>query len=165
MAFDSSILNGQPVVNEKKVLLNYFEAYKTKSGITPFIVFGLLFLLIAVLSFYTRRWNSFFKIFDFLFFLLLGLIGVLILFMWFGTDHAMCRNNFNILWALPTYLPVSFMLFSKKRWVIGYFRFIFFYTIALLLAWFFLPQQFNPALLPVIGIILTRSYFLSKRKR
>ena len=164
MAFDSSKLNGQPVVREKKILLNYFDAYKTKSGITPLIVFGILFLLIAVLSvFFLKRWNLFLKIFDFFFFIIVGLIGVLILFMWFGTEHAMCKSNFNLLWALPTHLPVAFMLFSKKQWVNTYFRFIFFYTIALLLAWFFLPQQFNTALLPVLGIILMRSFYLSKR--
>ena len=164
-AFDSSKLDGQAVVQEKKILLDYFESYKTKSGITPFMVFVVLFLLIAALSFYTRRsWNLFFKIFDFFFFVIVGLIGVLILFMWFGTAHAMCKNNFNLLWALPTHLPVAFMLFSKKQWVNSYFRFMFFYSLALLLAWFFLPQQFNPALLPVAGIILARSFYLSKRK-
>jgi hypothetical protein len=164
MAFDSSELNGQPVVEEKKILLNYFDSYKTKSGITPFIVFGVLFLLIALLSFFTRNsWNLFFKIFDFFFFIMVGLIGVLILFMWFGTEHAMCKNNFNLLWALPTHLPVAFMLFNKKAWINSYFRFICFYTIVLLLAWFFLPQQFNTALLFVVGIILIRSFFLSKR--
>lgn len=165
MAFDSSKLNGQPVVNEKKILLNYFDAYKTKTGVTPSIVFGILFLLIAALSiFIFKGWNLFLKIFDFFFFVIVGLIGVLILFMWFGTEHAMCKNNFNLLWALPTHLPVAFMLFSKKQWINSYFRFVFFYTIALLLAWFFLPQKFNTALLPLVGIILIRSFFLSKRK-
>ena len=165
MAFDSSELNGQTVVQEKKILLNYFESYKTKSGITPFIVFGVLFLLIAALSFFRRNsWNLFFKIFDFFFFIMVGLIGVLILFMWFGTEHAMCKNNFNLLWALPTHLPIAFMLFNKKAWINSYFRFVFFYSLALLVAWFFLPQQFNTALLPVIGIILIRSFFLSQRK-
>ncbi|HET6769016.1 MAG TPA: DUF4105 domain-containing protein [Chitinophagaceae bacterium] len=164
MAFDSSELNGQPVVQEKKILLNYFESYKTKSGITPVIVFGVLFLLITLLSILTRHpWHLFFKIFDFFFFIIVGLIGVLILFMWFGTEHAMCKNNFNLLWALPTHLPIAFMLFNKKPWINSYFRFILFYTIILLLAWFFLPQQFNRALLPVMGIILIRSFFLSKR--
>jgi hypothetical protein len=164
MAFDSSTLNGHPVVNEKKILLNYFDAYKTKTGITPFIVFGILFLLIAVLSIFVfKRWNLFLKVFDFFFFFIVGLIGVLILFMWFGTEHAMCKNNFNLLWALPTHLPVAFMLFNGKNWINDYFRFIFFYSIALLVAWFFLPQQFNTALLPVVGIILIRSFFLSKR--
>ncbi|HEU5165724.1 MAG TPA: DUF4105 domain-containing protein [Chitinophagaceae bacterium] len=164
MAFDSSKLNGQPVAQEKKILLNYFDAYKTKTGITPFIVFGILFLLIAALSILVfKRWNLFLKIFDFFFFVIVGLIGVLILFMWFGTEHAMCKNNFNLLWALPTHLPLAFMLFSKKQWINNYFRFVFFYTIALLLAWFFLPQQFNTSLLPVLGIILVRSFYLSKR--
>ena len=165
MAFDSSQLNRQPVVQEKKILLNYFESYKTKSGITPFIVFGILFLIVAVLSLFTRKsWHLFFKIFDFFFFIMVGLIGVLILFMWFGTEHAMCKKNFNLLWALPTHLPIAFMLFSKKAWINSYFRFVFFYSLVLLVAWFFLPQQFNTALLPVIGIIVTRSFFLSKRK-
>ena len=163
MAFDSSELNDKPVVGEKKIILNYFDAYKTKSGTTPFIVFGILFLLIAVLSFVYGSRNLSLKIFDFFFFFILGLLGILMLFMWFGTDHAMCKNNFNLLWALPTHLPVSFLLFSKKNWVNAYFRFIFFYTIALLVAWFFLPQQFNTALLPVVGIILVRSFFISKR--
>ena len=85
--------------------------------------------------------------------------------MWFGTEHAMCKNNFNLLWALPTHLPIAFLLFNKKHWIDRYFRFIFFYTIALLLAWFFLPQQFNTALLPVLGIILIRSFILSKRRQ
>jgi Domain of unknown function (DUF4105) len=166
MAFDSSKLNGQPVVSEKKILLNYFDSYKTRTGITPFIVFSILFLLIAALNIFVfKRWNLFLKIFDFFFFVIVGLIGVLILFMWFGTEHAMCKNNFNLLWALPTHLPVAFMLFSKKQWVNSYFRFIFFYTIVLLLAWFFLPQQFNTASLPVVGIILIRSFFLSKRNK
>jgi len=164
MTFDSSTLNGQPVVNEKKILLDHFDEYKTKSGLTPIIVFGVLFLIVAVLSFLTRsKWNLFFKIFDYFFFFALGVIGILILFMWFGTDHAMCKNNFNLLWALPTHLLVAFMLFSRRNWVNNYFRFIFFYTIALLLAWFFLPQQFNTALLFVVGIVLIRSFYLSKR--
>ena len=165
MAFDSSTLNGHPVVSETKILLNYFDAYKTKTGITPFIVFGILFILVAILSIFVfKKWNLFFKVFDFFFFITVGLIGILILFMWFGTEHAMCKNNFNLLWALPTHLPVAFMLFSKKSWVNNYFRFIFFYTVALLVAWFFLPQQFNTALLSVVGIILIRSFCLSKRK-
>ncbi|HEX6846532.1 MAG TPA: DUF4105 domain-containing protein [Chitinophagaceae bacterium] len=163
MAFDSSTLNGKSVVKEKKILLDYFESYKTKSGITPFMVFGVLFLIIAAASFYSRySWPLFFKIFDFFLFVFVGLIGVLILFMWFGTEHAMCKNNFNLLWALPTHLPFAFMLFGKKRWGRSYFRFVFFYTIALLLVWFFLPQQFNNSLLPVMGIILVRSFYISK---
>lgn len=166
MAFDSSKLNDKPVVSEKKIILDHFDDYKTKSFVTPLLVFGVLFLLITALSIFAgRAGRIFLKVFDVLFFAIVGLIGLLILFMWFGTDHAMCRENFNLLWALPTHFIVAFFLFSKRSWVNSYFRFIFFYTIALLLAWFFLPQQFNTALLPVVGIILLRSFYLSKGSR
>jgi hypothetical protein len=166
IALDSSALNGQPVVEEKKVLLDYFDAYKTKNGLTPFLVLGVLFIVVAVLSILTRRkWNLYFKIFDFFFFFTVGAMGIVIMFMWFGTEHAMCKNNFNLLWALPTHLPVAFMLFNKKNRMNIYFRFIFFYTVAILLAWFFLPQQFNTAFLFVVGIVLIRSFFLSKRRK
>lgn len=163
-AFDSSTLNSHPLVAEKKILLNEFEAYKTKSFITPLFVFGILFLLITAASIIKGNQRKLpFLIFDFLLFTLLGLLGMLLLFMWFATDHAMCRDNYNLLWAFPLHLPVSFFLFSKKQWVSVYFRFIFFYSIALLAAWFFLPQQLNTALLPVVGIILIRSFYLSKK--
>ena len=79
--------------------------------------------------------------------------------MWLGTDHAMCKNNFNLLWALPSHLPMAFFLFSKKEWMKKYFSILFYITLALLVAWFFLPQQLNIALLPVAGIVLVRSYF------
>lgn len=37
-----------------------------------------------------------------------GLLGCIILVMWFGTDHEGCSNNFNLLWALPTNLLLVF---------------------------------------------------------
>jgi hypothetical protein len=163
MAFDSSALNDKNLVTEKKIILPAFEITKTKPFLTPFVVFSIFFLVIAALSFLKQGlWNKFFSVFDFFFFLLLGLIGALLLFMWFGTDHAMCKNNFNLLWALPVHLPVVFMLFSKKEWVRKYFKIIFWLTLAVLVVWFFLPQQLNTALLPVAGIILIRSYFRGK---
>ncbi len=163
-AFDSSTLNSHPLVAEKKILLNEFEAYKTKSFITPLFVFGILFLLITAASIIKGNQRKLpFLIFDFLLFTILGLLGVLLLFMWFATDHAMCRDNYNLLWAFPLHLPVSFFLFSKKQRLCSYFRFIFFYSIALIVAWLFLPQQLNTALLPVVGIILIRSFYLSKK--
>jgi hypothetical protein len=161
-AFASATRNGQSVVTEN-LELNKFEAVKSKSGISPFAVFGILFFTITLLSFYKNKITKcILLIFDFLLFALLGILGILLLYMWFGTDHAMCKNNFNLLWALPIHLPLSFLIFTKKKWVRNYFRILFFYSIALLLFWLALPQQFNFALLPVIGIILIRSYFRSK---
>lgn len=42
-----------------------------------------------------------------------GLLGILMLVMWFATDHNICRDNLNLLWALPT--NVLFPFFKKPR--------------------------------------------------
>jgi len=163
MAFDSSLLNGQPLVEEKKVLLEKGDFPQPKPLFTPLNVFLFLFILITLLSILqSSKRKLFFQLFDFFFFFSLGILGVLLLFMWWGTDHQMCRDNFNLMWALPLHLPVSFLLFRQRQWVCIYFRYVFFYTLALLLAWYFIPQQFNNALLPLAGIIAVRSYFISK---
>ncbi|MBI5856528.1 MAG: DUF4105 domain-containing protein [Sphingobacteriales bacterium] len=161
--FDSSSVNNHSLVQEKNVLLGFTETKKPKPLFTPFTVLGILFLLVLVFSFYKKESSAlFFKIFDFSFFLLLGLLGALLLFMWFGTDHYMCKYNLNLLWALPFHLPVAFFLFSKKKWVNKYFRIVLFYSLLLLVLWFLLPQHFNPALLFVLGIVIIRSFVLSK---
>ena len=163
MAFDSSSINHESLVAQKNILLISQEEKKANPLFTPLLVFSILFLLIATVSiFAATSFRVFLKIFDFIFFFTLGLLGILLLFMWFGTNHAMCKNNFNLLWALPLHLPVALLIFNKKEWINNYFRFIFFYTLALLVAWFLLPQQLNLALLPIAGIILVRSFFRSK---
>lgn len=46
--------------------------------------------------------------------LVTGLLGSLMLVMWLGTDHQACRNNYNLLWALPTNLILAFAPKKKK---------------------------------------------------
>ena len=162
--FDSAQLHNRPLVIQTNTLIPAQPIKEDKSFFTPFVVFSILFLVITILSFLLQHKASIFlKSFDVFFFLLLGLLGLLLLFMWFGTSHLMTKNNYNLVWALPTHLTAALFLFSKKKWVLHYFRFLFFYTIALLAAWFLLPQQMNIALLPLMSIILVRSYFISKK--
>ncbi len=48
------------------------------------------------------------KIMSTLLLLVTGLLGCMILVMWFGTDHQGCSDNFNLLWCLPTNLVIAF---------------------------------------------------------
>lgn len=43
-----------------------------------------------------------------------GLLGIFMLLMWFGTDHKICRDNLNLLWALPTNAIAAFMPDQKR---------------------------------------------------
>jgi len=162
--FDSTQTGGQDLVIEKNSILQSALPPETPSLLSPMLIFSILFFLVTILSFsrkpaIVRALN----IFDKIFFFFCGLLSLLILFMWFMTEHYAARNNFNVLWALPTHLfvlPFSF----QKRWVKIYFRVVFWISLLLLLTWFFLPQQMNQALFPVVGIIFVRSFMISKKR-
>lgn len=163
--FDSASVNKHPLVTPPQTILEMPSPLKNKSFFTPAVVFCLLLLIIVGISFsHSSLARSVIVIFDFLFFFALGLAGILLLFMWFGTDHKVCQNNYNLFWALPTNVLMAFFVHNKKQWVKKYFSVVFGISLLMALAWFFLPQQMNNALLPVVGLIIYRSWNLSKTK-
>ncbi|MDE3251568.1 MAG: DUF4105 domain-containing protein [Bacteroidota bacterium] len=86
-----------------------------------------------------------------------GLLGLLLLFMWFGTDHKACAANYNLLWALPTNLIAAFAIWKKPKWLKNYFSITGIILLLTLLLWLWLPQQLNTGLLPIILWLLIRS--------
>jgi len=161
--FDSATINNYPLASPPQTILQMPSPLNEKSFFTPAIVFSLLLVVILALSFVQSKWAIIgLSVFDFLFFFILGLSGILLLFMWFGTDHKVCSNNYNLFWALPTNLIMAFFVHSKRTWVKSYFRTVFWLSLVLALAWFFLPQQMNNALIPVLVLIIYRSRDLSK---
>jgi hypothetical protein len=164
IAFDSATVRGMPLVKEETPLLVMPSVATESYLITPFVLFTLLLVIFGVLSFVKKGWaKKAVAVFDFFLFFVLGAVGVLLLFMWFGTDHALCANNYNLWWALPLHCIVAFFLFSRKGWVQQYFRVVFFLEVALLLLWALLPQQLNTALIPLVFLIVLRSWMLSKK--
>jgi len=161
-SLDSSNANHQLVLSETNLYPITVEDNKS-SFFTPFVVFSLLFLIIALIGFWKHPFARAFLVgFDGMFFFLTGLLGIILIFMWTATDHAMCKNNFNLLWALPTNAVMAFFLASKKNWVKKYFRFTAIIWALLLLAWFFLPQQMNNGLIPVVLLLIWRSFSRSR---
>jgi hypothetical protein len=163
-AFDSTTVSGLPLVKEETPLLVMPSLATESYLITPFVLFALLLLVGGLLTFVRKGWaRKAVAALDFFLFFVLGAVGVLLLFMWFATDHALCANNYNLLWALPTHAVTAFFLFSRKRWVQTYFRVVFFLQLALLLLWVFLPQQLNTALIPLLFLLVLRSWILSNK--
>jgi hypothetical protein len=164
--FDSASLRQHSLASPPQTILNMPARAGVHSIFTPFLVFTTLLILILLLYYSKTRWSvSFITVFDFIFFFILGLAGILLLFMWFGTDHRVCRDNFNLFWAIPTHTIGAFFVQSRRTWVNKYFRITAWITIALLATWFFLPQQMNHALIPLVLLILFRSWDLSKKSR
>lgn len=153
----------QPLAAPPKTILQMPSPLNKNPAFSPGVIFTILLLAVAALSFTKKPWAiKAISTFDFAFFLLLGLSGILILFMWFGTNHTVCRNNFNLLWALPTHIIAAFAVHRKLKWVQVYFTIVFIISILLLLSWPWFPQSINNALLPIVLLIILRSGYLSK---
>lgn len=73
----------------------------------PFLLNCVLLLLtIASISVKQLKWLG--RVMNIFLMLVTGILGCLILVMWFGTNHQACANNFNLLWLLPTNVLVVF---------------------------------------------------------
>lgn len=164
--FDSTTIDSRPLVKEKYNLVEQRNQVVYSKWYThPFFIFTFFFLLIVMLSFSE---NAFIRrlliAFDGFLFFITGILGFLILFMWFGTDHLMCRDNFNLLWAWPTNAVAAFYIHSKRSGAM-YFKIYAVFNMVLFACWFFLPQHLNPALIPIIAILIFRSFlYISSRK-
>lgn len=80
----------------------------------PVVVFALLFVAVALLS-WRRLWPRWA---DRVLFVLAGLVGMFLLFMWFGTDHYCTQWNLNILWASPLLILIAIRLDRSPRWAL-----------------------------------------------
>ena len=126
--------------------------------ITPFNFFFLLLIVTLYISFKELKYGLRYNYYDFLLYFFTGIIGCLITYLWFFTDH-LSANNFNIIWAIPLNLFISFFLFNNKFNLIINYYFIYYVSSLLILFvfWVFLPQELNGSLLIFILILLIRS--------
>lgn len=166
--FDSSSVNSHSLVTDKHSLFEINHSLIEKNNLThPFFLFLCLFVIVAFFSFSKNPFiQKFVASLDGFLFFITGLLGILIFFMWFGTDHVMCRDNYNLLWAWPTNIIAAFYVHSKKNWVRIYFMIYSIFNIILILAWSLIPQHLNVALIPILAILIFRSwiYFFRKNK-
>jgi hypothetical protein len=163
--FAHATLAGKPIVSESVYVYDSREAESIRGLPHPMLLFGIVSLLILALSIwdYTRKKIS--RWFDMIFFTVLGIIGVLLFFLWFFTDHKAAAVNFNLLWALPTHLVAGIALLKDRRWLSVYFLIVGILTTLTLLLWPFLPQQLHTALIPVALAICFRCFVNWKVRR
>lgn len=112
-ALDKGKLGPQAVVGKNNLIIEG-KAAETTPNIPLYM--GIAILVIAMIVFNVKSMERIRIPFSRCILFLMGLIGVLILFMWLATDHQACANNYNILWAVPTHLIVAFLPYKGKLW-------------------------------------------------
>ena len=150
----------KPIVKRtEEILLNY-PSKEIDDSIGPMQVGGIFLLLVLLITFFDHRNGKRTRIFDGILFICTGLAGVVMLLMWFATDHTATVNNFNVLWAFAPNLLIAFFL--QRRPLLSYW---YVFTLLLLLdvlvaLWIFQIQVFHMALIPILGGLYVRYLFL-----
>jgi len=136
----------------------------TKFTEKPSVIFGMLAIIGFLLSFfyYNKKRNLF--LFDLFLFGATGLLGWVIIFLWFFTDHQATGPNLNILWAFPFHFPmILFLLKKKKSRLHLYFLCNSLILLITLSCWMILPQSLPNEVLPIVVLLLIRSIYITKK--
>ncbi len=78
------------------------------AGFNEALLVSVVVLLLTIAGFAINSLRLLGKIMSVTLLIVSGLLGILVLVMWFGTDHQGCSYNLNILWLLPTNLVIAF---------------------------------------------------------
>ena len=163
--FDKSLVqNNESIKNlviSKNTLIESFEN-KNKLNNIGFYSWVLLAITLLLIVFKLDKalgiWSS-------LNLFIIGLLGIVLVFMWIGTDHNATKMNFNLLWASPFHFILIFCLI-KESWN----NFTYWYLILSLilifttiLFWFTLTQEFNSFVKPIILELVIIYYYYFKK--
>jgi hypothetical protein len=142
-----------------------FDELKIKpSTINPLSVFSLILLIGVFITYRDLKQKKRTKWIDFFLFFTTGLIGLLIVFLWFFTDHSTTPINFNFLWAFAPNLIVAFALSKEntKKWVRKYVTGLILLLLSIPILWMSKIQQFPLSTIPFIVLLLIRFISLQK---
>ena len=152
----------RPFVKQSRVLLEYPKEATQQSLLNPTGIFWLLAVLFAAFTLYGFKKGKLMKGLDIALFGILGILGLVVTFLWFFTDHSATLWNWNILWAFPGHLFLVWGLVARPNaaWISSYLLFVLGATVVVLLLWMFGIQSFYPAIIPILLLLLLRANFL-----
>lgn len=152
----------QPLLSAPVVIIDVPAWIAPEIFLSPFVLFTVLSAVLLVLSLFGRFHRFLIRIDGVLFFIL-GLMGLVMLFMWLGTDHDATQWNLNVIWANPLYLLFFVgVMKGRPRMMRWAYAIAFITSIVVLLGWSFIPQQFHIAIIPILILLLARSAFVFK---
>ena len=109
-------VNGRPISSEPETILP--GSPMPPAGLNGPLIVNIIIALLVIIGVCFKPLRVLGKVMSSLLLLITGLLGIFMLFMWFGTDHQACQDNLNILWALPTNVILVFNVKGKSRYAL-----------------------------------------------
>ncbi|GAB3008029.1 DUF4105 domain-containing protein [Cyclobacterium sediminis] len=153
----------RPLVSRTNTIYDFPKTADNQVNLfNPYVVFWVFAILVGILTFIGFKKKRLFKGFDISLFTILGLLGVLLVFLWFFTAHSQTKNNWNLFWAFPGHLYISYLLIKKPNKAILKKLLLAAMILAdlALVIWLLGFQSFHPSILPLLLIVILRTNFL-----
>ena len=167
-AFDTaSIDNGGslvPLVARTDTVL-WIPGYGDTATAFPWatLVMWMIFLAGVVLTVRgVRQGSGVIRSFDVPLFAIVGIAGVLIVFLWFISLHDVTENNWHLLWAWPTHVGAAVALMRRRPhlWLRRYLFMSAVLALAAAAGSFLWDQWFHPALYPLMLLVAVRGMWI-----
>lgn len=155
--------SNKSLVKESSILYSQKEIPKASTFLTsPLFILGIIGLFIIYITYKDYKNDKRSKWLDILLFTITGLIGILILFLWFATNHTGTHQNYNLLWAFALNIIFVGQLFKEKvsTWFIKYIKLLLILLCLLTLHWVIGVQVFAIGLIPIFIALFIRYVFL-----
>ena len=123
----------------------------------PWFWLSVAFIVIFLFTIFIRN-RLVQNAFDLVFWSILTLLALLMIFLNYITDHEAMGQNFNMIWLNPL-IPVSFYAIYSKYKLYWFWRAQIALAVIFMLVIVLINQSINPAFIPVILMIIIRSYY------
>ncbi len=156
-----------PLVKETKKIYTPEQPIDTRPPflLSPLFILGLISVLLLFKTYRDFKQKAAISGLDTVIMIVLGVIGVLLLLLWFATDHTATKWNYNLLWAFPFHL-IAAMVVAKKnppQWIYPYMKLSLILLVLLVLHWIIGTQRFAPTLIPLLIALFFRYVFILRR--
>ena len=149
-----------PLVSDKKIIFEK-EEYDENSNlfISPFFICSILLVLFGILFVIELKRGKMFTFIDSSIFIIAGLVGIIVYFLNFFSQHPCVDNNYNCIWLQPLDIVAGILVWVKStKKILYYYHFANFVLLFIFLVFcLFIPQHLNLAFYPLIMIIMSRS--------
>ena len=151
------------IVKKSKLLNSSTATTKTSEGLfSPLAILSLIALLILFITFNDYKKNNRSIWLDVILFAFTGLVGLVLLLLWFATDHEATAYNYNLLWAFAInllFIP-SIIKTQLSNRGIKYIVFLVILLTLMIMHWVTGVQSFSIGLVPFLIAITLRYLFL-----
>lgn len=138
--------------------------YKESFIISPIIIISLLSLLLMYITYRDYKNETSLGLVDTVILLFTGIIGLLLAFLWFGTEHSTTKWNYDLLWAFPFHILASFAIrkTTPPKWIYPYIKLAIIMLALLGFHWIVGVQRFAYALIPLFIALTIRYIYMLK---